>query len=132
MSSLNQVSIVGHVGRKPSVKQTRAGASIAMFSVATNDEWLDKEGTRKERTEWHRIVAWGRLAEVIGEHLEVGRQVVVQGAMRTREFVDAAGAKRSTTEVHATLVLFLGSRAPAGEYAEPSTTRNCTDGEIPF
>ena len=132
MSSLNQVSLVGHVGRRPIVKQTQTGASLAMFSVATNDEWLDKEGTKKERTEWHRIVAWGRLAEVIGEHLGGGRQVHVQGAMRTREFADAAGAKRSITEVHATRVLFLGSRARLDDTAEPSTTLNVTDDEIPF
>ena len=132
MSSLNQVSLVGHVGRKPTLKQTQAGGSLALFSVATNDEWLDKEGARKERTEWHRIVAWGMLAEVIGQHLEGGRQVHVQGAMRTREYIDAAGTKRWTTEVHATNVLFLGVRGRTDDGTEPSSTLNCTDGEIPF
>ncbi len=136
MGSLNQVSLIGHVGKKPALKRTEAGATLAQFSVATNDEWRDPDGTAHERTEWHRIVTWGRLAEVIGEHLDCGRQVHVQGPIRTREWTDAAGAKRSVTEVHATRVLFLGSKPETFEPFPAATLEtepvSVSDDEMPF
>ena len=136
MGSLNQVSLIGHVGMKPVLKKTEDGAALARFSVATNDEWREAVGTARERTEWHRVVAWGRLAEVIGEHLLGGRQVHVQGPLRTREWTDTEGAKRSVTEVHATRVLFLGSKPQASGLSPADTLEtepvSVSDDDIPF
>jgi len=131
MSSLNQVSIIGHVGRKPELRHAASGGAVALFSVATNDVWTDKEGARRERTEWHRIVAWRGLADTVAEHLDGGRQVHVQGVLRTRDWIDATGSKRSITEVHATRVLFLGRRSRAEDVAEPHPSLDETE-EIPF
>jgi len=132
MSSLNQVSLIGHVGRKPELRHTASGGAVALFSVATNDVWTDKEGDRQERTEWHRIVAWRGLADTVAEHLDGGRQVHVQGVLRTRDWTDATGSKRTITEVHATRVLFLGRRSRADEVAEPPAAQDATEDEIPF
>ena len=119
MSSLNQVSLIGNVGQKPELRFASTGYSVARFSVATNDAWIDKEGQRRERTEWHRVVAWGGLADTVAEHLDGGRQVHVQGMLRTRNWTDASGMKRTLTEVHATRVLFLGRKPPANDSTEP-------------
>jgi single-strand DNA-binding protein len=138
MSSLNQVSLIGNVGRKPELRFASSGYSVAHFSVATNDAWIDKGGHRRERTEWHRIVAWGGLADTVAEHLDGGRQVHVQGVLRTRDWNDSSGLKRTVTEVHATRVLFLGGKPPANESTEPleppaeETDANVAENDIPF
>jgi single-strand DNA-binding protein len=139
MSSLNQVSLIGNVGKKPELRFASSGYAVARFSVATDDAWIDKAGERQQRTQWHRIVAWGGLADTVSEHLDGGRQVHVQGVLRTRNWTDANGVKRSTVEVHATRVLFLGSKPPASKSAdalepppEPDAETGAAEDEIPF
>jgi single-strand DNA-binding protein len=115
MSSLNKVMLIGRLGRDPEVRHTPEGTAVASFSLATSEFWTDKNGTRQERTEWHNIVAWNKLAELSRRYLAKGRQVYVEGRIRTRDWDDKEGNKRRTTEIIATQILFMGSRADQAE-----------------
>ncbi len=116
MASLNKVMLIGNLGRDPEIRYTPDGSPVANFSLATTDYWTDKSGTRQEKTEWHNIVAWSRLADLSKRFLTKGRQVYVEGRLRTREWTDRDGNKRRTTEIVASQMVLLGSR---GEAAEP-------------
>jgi single-strand DNA-binding protein len=119
MASVNKVILVGNVGRDPELRYTQGGQPVASFSIATNERFKDKEGNWKDRTEWHRIVAWARLAEICGEYLRKGSQVYVEGRIQTRDWEDKEGNKRQTTEVVALSMQMLGRRG--GEGGGPST-----------
>ena len=99
MSSLNKVMLIGNLGRDPEVRFTPDGSPVATFSLATGEVWTDKSGTRQERTEWHNIVAWNKLADLAKRYLSKGRQVYIEGRIRTREWDDRDGNKRRTTEI---------------------------------
>lgn len=114
MASLNKVFLIGNLGADPEVRYTASGSAVANFRIATSEQWNDKNGERQERTEWHRIVVWGRQAEHCGEYLRKGRSVHVEGKIQTREWEDRDGQKRFTTEVVANSVTFLGSRGEGG------------------
>jgi single-strand DNA-binding protein len=115
MSGINKAILVGRLGSDPEVRYTPSGDAVANFSVATSEEWKDKNsGEKKERTEWHRIVAWRKLGEICGEYLSKGRQVYVEGRIQTRSWDDQNGVKKYTTEIIATDVQFLGGRDSAG------------------
>ncbi len=114
MASVNKVILVGNLGRDPEVRYTQSGTAVANFTLATNEVWNDKAGVKQERTEWHRIVVWGKQAEVAREYLSKGRQVYIEGTLQTRQWDDKEGNKRSTTEIKANRVIFLG-RPGAGE-----------------
>jgi single-strand DNA-binding protein len=109
MSGVNKVIIVGRLGTDPEVKTIGSGSTVTRLSIATSENWTDKEGHRQERTEWHRIVVWGKLAEICGKHLSKGRQVYVEGRLQTRSWEDQQGQKRYSTEIVANTVQFLGS-----------------------
>jgi len=108
MASVNKVIIVGNLGKDPEVRYTQNGQAVATFSVATNDRWTDKSGQPQERTEWHRIVVWGKQAENCGQYLKKGRTVYLEGRLQTREWTDKENQKRYTTEVVAQTGQFLG------------------------
>ncbi len=108
--SINRAIIIGHLGRDPELRYTQSGKTVANFSVATTEKWNDKDGKTLERTEWHRVVAWDRTAELVGEFLKKGRQVCVEGRIQTRNWEDKGGAARTTTEIVASRVTFLGRR----------------------
>ncbi len=111
MSGINKVILIGRLGQDPEVRYTPDGTAVANFSIATSEEWKDKNsGEKKERTEWHKIVAWRRLGEICGEYLSKGRQVYIEGRIQTRSWDDKDGNKRYTTEIIATDVQFLGGR----------------------
>jgi single-strand DNA-binding protein len=117
MASVNRVILVGHLGRDPELRYTPSGTAVANFTLATNDAWTDKAGEKQERTEWHRIVVWGKQAEIAGEYLTKGKQVFIEGSLQTREWNDKEGNKRQTTEIKAQRVIMLGrgeGRAEAG------------------
>jgi single-strand DNA-binding protein len=124
MASINKVILVGNLGRDPEMRYTPSGAPVANFTLATNDVWTDKAGQKQERTEWHRIVVWGKTAEIAGQYLSKGKQVYVEGSLQTREWNDRDGNKRQTTEIRAQRVIMLGRgegrAAAAGESARPS------------
>lgn len=111
MPSINKVILIGHAGRDPELRHTAGGTPVSNFSIATTERWKDPNSDeRKERTEWHRIVAWGRQAEVIAEYLKKGEPVYVEGSIQTREWTDREGTERTTTEIRAQRIQLLGGR----------------------
>lgn len=109
MAGVNKVIIVGRLGTDPEVKALGSGQTVTRLSVATSEQWQDKEGKKQEKTEWHRITAWGKLAEICGKHLSKGRQVYVEGRLQTNSWEDQQGQKRYSTEIVAQTVQFLGA-----------------------
>ena len=107
---VNKVILIGNLGSDPELRQTPSGTSVATFTLATNEAWNDKDGQKQERTEWHRVVAWGRLAEICGQYLHKGRQVYIEGRLTTRSWEDKQGNQRKTTEVIAQNMQMLGGR----------------------
>ena len=114
MASVNKVILVGNLGRDPELRYIQSGQAVANFSLATSDRWRDKEGNNQERTEWHRIVVWGKSAENCAQYLQKGRSVYIEGRLQTREWEDKDGNKRQTTETIAQTVQFLGGRGGGG------------------
>lgn len=111
MAGINKAILIGRLGRDPEVRYTPDGTAVANFSIATSEEWKDKDtGEKRERTEWHRIVAFRRLGEICGEYLAKGRQVYIEGRIQTRDWEDKDGIKRYTTEIVASQMQMLGSR----------------------
>src|SRR6476659_2243606 len=113
--SVNKVILVGNLGKDPEVRFTQTGSAVANFSIATSEQGNDRDGKRQERTEWHNIVVWGKQAESCGQYLAKGRQVFVEGSIRTRQYDDKEGNKRYITEVIGQRVQFLGGRGGAGD-----------------
>jgi single-strand DNA-binding protein len=115
--SVNKVILIGNLGKDPEVKYTPSGTAMAKFSLATNERYKDKSGEFQERTEWHNIVAWQRLAEIAGEYLKKGRSVYIEGRIQTRSWDDKqTGQKKYMTEIVANdLVLLSGGRGEGGE-----------------
>jgi single-strand DNA-binding protein len=115
MSSVNKVILIGHAGKDPEVRYMPSGGAIATVTLATNEVWKDKQtGEAQEHTEWHTVMFYGRLAEIAGEYLRKGRQVYVEGRLRTRKWQDKNGQDRYTTEIIASQLQLLGSRDSAG------------------
>jgi single-strand DNA-binding protein len=141
MASVNRVTLIGNLGRDPELRYTKDGQGVANFTVATNERWRDKQGSTQERTEWHRIVVWGKQGENCAQYLQKGRSVYVEGRLQTRDWEDKDGNKRQTTEIVAQSVQFLGGRgegAPRGSSEPPPQQQPpgpgpAADGEdIPF
>ncbi len=107
MSGVNKVILVGRLGADPEIRYTQGGAAVANFNIATSENWTDRDGQKQERTEWHRIVVWGKMAETCSQFLGKGRQVFVEGRLQTRQWDDKEGNKRYTTEIVANTVQFL-------------------------
>ena len=106
--SLNKVMLIGNLGKDPELRFTPSGRAVAKFSLATSEQWTTPEGQRQDRTEWHNIVVWGKQAETCGQYLSKGRQVYIEGSIRSRQYDDKEGQKRWITEVVAQRVQFLG------------------------
>jgi single-strand DNA-binding protein len=108
--SFNKVILIGRLGDDPELRNTQSGTAVCNMSLATNRTWRDQSNEQQEETEWHRVVAWGNLAETCGNYLEKGRQIAVEGRLQTNEWEDNDGNTRYTTEVVANNIQFLGSR----------------------
>ncbi len=120
MASVNKVIIVGNLGRDPETRYMPSGEAITNIAVATTDKWKDKaSGEQKEMTEWHRISAFGKLAEIMGQYLKKGSQVYIEGSLRTRKYTDKEGIERYATEIRADTMQMLGSRQGMGGGAGP-------------
>jgi single-strand DNA-binding protein len=147
MSSLNKVLLIGRLGKDPDIRYTPDGSPVASFSLATSENWTDKSGTRQERTEWHNIVAWNKLADICKQFLSKGRQVYIEGRIQSREYTDREGVKKRITEIIASQMVMLGSRPQGAEagvqpmepVARPATDADqafgdsgITDSDIPF
>jgi single-strand DNA-binding protein len=121
MAGVNKVIIVGRLGKDPEVRYTPNGQAVANFTVATSDNWTDKtSGEKQEKTEWHRVVVWGRLAELSRDYLKKGKQVYLDGRLQTRNWDDKDGNKKYITEIVANNIQFLGSATDRTE--TPSNT----------
>jgi len=141
--SLNKVMLIGNLGKDPELRYTTSGVAVATFSLATNEQWKDQDGNTQERTEWHNIVAWKKLAEICGEWLKKGKKIYVEGRIQTRSYDDKnTGAKRYITEIVADNIIMLDSK-PAGEAgtgssaapapeAAPSSGSGRVDDDLPF
>ena len=134
--SVNKVILIGRLGADPELRYTPSGRPVASFRVATNEYWVDANGVKQELTEWHRIVAWGKLAEFCGQYLSKGKQVYIEGKLRTRSWEDRDGNKRWITEVVARNLQLLDSRSQAGSAEKteeiPSPEEIPVDDDIPF
>jgi single-strand DNA-binding protein len=111
MASINKVILIGNLGADPETRYTASNDAVTNIRIATTETWKDKSGEKQERTEWHNVVFFGKLAEIAGEYLKKGRQVYVEGSLRTRKWQDKNGQDRYTTEVVASDMKMLGSRS---------------------
>lgn len=114
MSGVNKVILIGNLGSDPELRHTPNGTPVANFRIATNEVFTNRDGEKTERTEWHRIASFGRLAEICGQYLKKGKQVYIEGRLRTREWEDQSGNRRFTTEITATQMVMLGRAGDAG------------------
>jgi single-strand DNA-binding protein len=138
-SMLNMAQIIGHLGRDPEVRYTPEGTTVANLAVATNETWKDKTGEKQERTEWHRVVLFGKVAEIAAEYLKKGSLVYLQGRLQTRKWQDDDGQDRYTTEIVAERMKMLGGKGErvgqaGGTAAAPAqpTPGQPFDDDIPF
>jgi single-strand DNA-binding protein len=125
--SVNKVILLGRLGQDPELKYTPGGSAVCNFSLATTESWTDKQGQKQEKTEWHRVVVWGKLAELCNQYLAKGRQAFLEGRLQTRSWDDKDGNKRYTTEILASTVQFIGGAASTSNsqnvdtsYAQPA------------
>lgn len=130
MSGVNKAILVGNLGADPEVRYTASGTAVTSFNIATNERWNDRAtGEKQERTEWHRIVAWGKLGEICGEYLSKGKQVYIEGRIQTRSWDDRDGNKRYTTEIVAREMVMLGGGGgpggrPSDDYSDTGDYHN--------
>jgi single-strand DNA-binding protein len=149
MGSVNKVILVGNLGRDAELRYTPGGAAVATLNMATTEVWNDKSGQRQEKTEWHRVVLWGKTAESLNEYLTKGKQIYVEGRLQTRQWDDKDGNKRYTTEIRGDRIVLLGGGGGGrggGSYSQgggaerggdmggpsPDVSAPLTDDDIPF
>ncbi len=141
MASLNKVMLIGNLGKDPEVRYTTSGTAVASFSLATSEKFKNKNGEWEEKTEWHNITLWGRLAEIAGEYLAKGKTVYIEGRLQTRKWQDRDGRDRYTTEIVGEKMQMLGARGEGGrpgagrpEVGEPGFEEPAfnPDDDIPF
>jgi single-strand DNA-binding protein len=126
--SVNKVILIGRLGKDPEIKYTPSGAPMAKFSLATDEVFKDRSGEQQKRTEWHNIVAWNKLAEICGEYLTKGKQVYIEGSIRSRQWEDQAGNKRTAYDIVARDMRMLGSRAESERMAAAGAERVAATG----
>ncbi len=140
---INKAIIIGNLGADPEIRYTQSGSQVASFNVATTERWKDKDGQQQESTEWHRIVAWQRLAEICGEYLHKGSRVYIEGKIQTRKWQDQSGNDRYTTEIIAREMKMLDRRESGSDshgggggsqqnYPEPSPGYGGVGEDVPF
>ncbi len=139
MAGVNKVILIGNLGKDPELRYTPGGQAVASFSLATGEKWKDKDGNMQDRTEWHNIVIWGRMAENAKEYLAKGRPVYIEGRIQTSTWDDKDGNKHYKTEIVAQSMQFLGSRgdqgsAPSGPPPEAPQPADLAgeDDDLPF
>jgi single-strand DNA-binding protein len=145
MGSVNKVILVGNLGKDAELRYTPGGASVATLNMATTEVWTDRNGQRQEKTEWHRVVLWGKQAESLQEYLTKGKQIYVEGRLQTRQWDDKDGNKRYTTEIKADRITLLGGgsggrgaggagieRGGGGPSMDEPPSAPLTDDDIPF
>jgi single-strand DNA-binding protein len=136
---VNKVILIGNLGKDPEVRYSQAGAAIASFNVATTETWKKQDGSKEELTEWHRIVAFGRLGEICGEYLSKGSKVFIEGRLQTRKWENKEGVTQYTTEIVAREMKMLsprgssgGSSQDQGQYSDQSFPEQVMGDDVPF
>lgn len=119
-ASVNKVILLGNIGKDPEVRYMTSGDPVATVSIATTEVWKDKDGSKQERTEWHRVVFFGRLAQIVSDYVKKGMSIYVEGALRTRKWQDQSGQDRYTTEIVAGTMQMLGSSRNSNQDIGPS------------
>ena len=114
MASVNKVILLGNLGRDPETRYTTGGDAVTNLNIATSEQWKDKNGEKQERTEWHRVVLFGRQAEIAGEYLKKGRSVYIEGRLQTRKYTDKDGVEKYSTEIVADRMQLIGGGREAG------------------
>jgi single-strand DNA-binding protein len=146
MGSVNKVILVGNLGRDAELRYTPGGSAVATLNMATTEVWNDKQGQKQEKTEWHRVILWGKQAESLQEYLTKGKQIYVEGRLQTRQWDDKDGNKRYTTEIKADRITLLGGGggrsggfgagadrgAPSTGASDEAPIEPITDDDIPF
>ena len=120
MASVNKVIVLGNLGKDPELRHLPNGDAVCNFSLATTESWKDKDGNKQDKTEWHNVVIFRKLAEIAGEYLKKGRPVYIEGRLQTRKWQDKEGKDRYTTEIVADQMQMLGSREEAKEVVKPT------------
>lgn len=146
MGSLNRVQLIGNLGRDPELRYTPDGTPVCNFTLATTEQWSTKAGEKQEKTEWHRISLWGKIAEISAQYLKKGRQVYIEGSIRSREYTDKEGQKKTSVEIRGDRMVMLGragdgggegAHPPEGGYQKrapaprPSPAREPSGGDVP-
>ena len=137
-NSLNKVILIGNLGQDPEARFTPQGTAVTNLSIATNESWKDQSGEMQDRTEWHRVVMYGRMAETATEYMKKGQMVYVEGRLHTREWEDQNQIKRKTTEIRCDNFTMLGRRSDAQDQAQnnmsssPSVSNSEVDDDLPF
>lgn len=133
MASLNKVMLIGNLGKDPDIRYTEGGTAVANFSLATAEKYKNKAGDYEEKTEWHNITAWGKLAEICGDYLAKGKQVYIEGRLETRKWTDKEGNDRYTTGINADKMVMLGGKGPSdGSTNDHGGNNGGPDDDIPF
>ena len=133
MASINVVFILGRLGLDPELRYTPSGDAVANLRMATNRVWKDRDGNQQEKTEWHRIVAWRKLAEICSQYLKKGSRIYIEGRLETRSWEDQSGNKRYTTEVLAEQMQMLDSRSDSDASQSPASSKVSNESdEVPF
>lgn len=138
MRGINKAIIIGNLGADPEVRTTQSGVTVTSIKVATSEAWTDKQtGQKQERTEWHRVKFFGKLADIAGEYLKKGKQVYVEGSIRTEKYTDKEGVERYVTDIIANEMQMLGGaeggpKPAARKRAEPTQAGDIVDDEVPF
>ena len=132
MASLNKVMLIGRLGQDPEIRYTQSGSSVANVNIATNENWVDKNGEKQERTEWHSLVLWGKLADLAQSYLKKGSQIFVEGRIQTRDWEDDQAKKHYRTEVVVTTMQFLDTKfpennSPSENYKNPEKEQTFSD-----
>jgi len=128
--SVNKVILIGRLGKDPELKFTPSGAPVAKFSLATDESFKDRSGEQQKHTEWHNIVAWNKLAEICGQYLTKGKQIYIEGSIRSRQWQDQSGNKRTSYEIIAQRMQMLGSRADSERAAGAATGQSPEAGAV--
>jgi single-strand DNA-binding protein len=140
MAGVNKAILIGRLGADPVKRYTSSGSPVVSFRIATSESWTNREGEREERTEWHQIVAWGKLADICDQYLNKGKMVYIEGRIQTREWEDRDGNRRWTTEIIANQMQMLSSRSEDSQRTEslgdipppPPEPMTDSDDDIPF
>lgn len=130
-SSLNKAMLIGNLGKDPELKYTPSGKAVCSFSIATSESWKDQEGNKQEKTEWHNIVSWGKLAEICGEYLKKGKKVYIEGKLQTRTW-EKDGVKHYSTEIVADQLVMLDGKQESKPAHSQDTIPDQAGEQLPF